>query len=472
MRADRLAALALLALSMTAPLARAADAPAPYAATAQDKGQAQAAAAVQAAPAPYVAANAQPPTAQPAADAPAADQAQAATAQPATDPHAHPHGDPHGDGFFAPPQDGAMPAPDLPIGTLAIQILDSRSMPLPDTTVTLGILHSSVAKGDSRKRVTVTTDQDGVARLDDLETGSTVAYRPMVLSDDATFAVAPFRLPDQHGMRVRLHVYPVVTELDAALVAAQGVIYAEVKDDRVQIQQALRIYNFGRTAWVPKDLVLSLPEEFTAFTTQESMSDVRAEAVPKKGVRIAGTFGPGQHMIDFRWQLPYSGQSTVRFEVGMPPRTAASRVITPASREMQLEVAGFPSPQSTNDGLGQRVLLTEKQVNRDDPALSSVQVAIKGLPSDGPGKIFATMLASAGVLAGLVLGSRRSSTRDRQGERERILSELEQLERAHAAGDVGPKTYARARRELIDELARTFADAPSEATPRGRARTR
>ena len=31
------------------------------------------------------------------------------------------------------------------------------------------------------------------------------------------------------------------------------------------------------------------------------------------------------------------------------------------------------------------------------------------------------------------------------------------LGRAHAAGDIGPKTYERARRELIDAIARSLA---------------
>lgn len=385
------------------------------------------------------------------------------------DPHGHGAGG-HGaaGGMFQAPEDGAMEDPTLPVGTLEIHIADPSGKPLANTPVTLGVLYNSVAKGESRKRLSLVTNAMGVAKIDDLETGSTVAYRPMVISDGATFSAMPFRMPEKSGMRALLHVYPVVEAIEQALVVTQSVIYTEVKDDRIQVQQAFKIYNFGRNAWVPKDLVVPLPETFTAFTTQQGMSDVGVDAVPNKGVRIHGTFGPGQHMLEFRWQLPYSGEAEVRFDVGMAPHMAASRVIAPASKDMTLEVPGFPPPQSTSDGMGQRALITEKQLRKEDPTLKSVSVVIRGLPTEGPGKLIATVLAAGGLLFGLVLGSQKPSSRDRKNERSRILAELEELERARMTDEVGPKTYEKARRELIDDLARTFADESASPPPPGR----
>jgi hypothetical protein len=40
-----------------------------------------------------------------------------------------------------------------------------------------------------------------------------------------------------------------------------------------------------------------------------------------------------------------------------------------------------------------------------------------------------------------------------------LLDELEDLERSRLSGDVGPKTYERMRRELLDALARTLSAA-------------
>jgi len=389
-----------------------------------------------------------------------------AWAQPEEEPNAPAAGHGHGgasddNGIFQPPPDGAQEDKTLPVGTLDVHIADANGNPLANTPVTLGVVFNSVAKGESRKRLLATTNAQGTARFESLDTGSAVAYRPMVITD-GTFSVAPFRLPEKAGMRALLHVYPIVEAVDAAKVVAQAIVYTEVKDDRIQVQQVYRIFNFGKVAWVPKDLILPLPESFTGFAGQQGMTDVGVDAVPKQGVRVRGTFAPGQHEIEFRWQLPYSGDADVAFDVGLVPNVAAARVIAPASRDMKLEVAGFPPPRSSSDGQGQRALITEKQLRREDPPMKSVAVAIKGLPTEGPGKFIATALSLGGLGVGLVLGAQKAPRRDRKNERERLLVELAELERAHRAGDIGPKTYASARSDLLDALARTFAaDTPS-----------
>jgi hypothetical protein len=308
------------------------------------------------------------------------------------------------------------------------------------------------------------TDDVGVARFKDLDVGSGVAYRPMVLKDGATFSVPPFQLSLKSGIRALLHVYPVTSDVDQTLVVSQSMVYAEVKDDRIQIQQAFKIYNFGRNAWVPPtELFVPLPEDFTAFATQQGMTDVGIDAIPKKGVKIRGTFSPGQHVIEFKWQLPYKGEAEAKFDVGMPPHLAAARVIAPASKGMGMEVDGFEPTKTSTDGMGQRALVTEKQLRRDDKPVKSITVTIKGLPTEGPGKIIASLLALSGLVVGIVLGARKPPPRDTKRERQQLLAALEGLELGHRDGTIGPKTYERARRELIDDLARTFAADPKPA---------
>ena len=384
------------------------------------------------------------------------------------DPHADPHGgggaSRAGGGMTEPPQDGVMEDPSAPKGSIQLQVADPSGKPLGRTEVTLGILYNSIAKGDSRKRVTMMSDDAGIARFKDLDIGSGVAYRPMVLKDGATFSVSPFALGPKGGMRALLHVYPVTSDIDQTLLVTQSMIYSEVKDDRIQVQQAIKIYNFGRNAWVPKDLVIPLPETFTAFATQQGMTDVGADAVPNKGVKLRGTFGPGEHVIEFKWQLPYAGEGQVKFDVGMAPHVAAVRVIVPAAKGMDMDVEGFDKTKASTDGTGQRALVSEKQLRREDPPVKSITVTIKGLPTEGPGKLIATFLALGGLVMGVVLGSRKAPARDTKRERQQLLAALEGLEQGHRDGNVGPKTYERARRELIDDIARTFAADPLKPT--------
>ncbi len=361
------------------------------------------------------------------------------------------------------PADAALEDPSLPKGTLDLHIVDPSGHALARTDVALAILYNSVAKGESRKRLAAMTDDVGNARFKDLESGSGIAYRPTVIKDGATFSIPPFPL-GQRGMRALLHVYPVTNDVDQALIVSQSMVYAEVKDDRIQIQQALKIYNFGKNAWVPPgNFVIVLPDTFTAFATQQGMTDVGVEAVPQKGVKLHGTFAPGQHVVEFKWQLPYAGEAQVKFEVGMPPHLAAARVIAPASRGMTMAVDGFEPTKTSTDGMGQRALVTERQIRRDEPPVRTLTVEVKGLPTEGPGKVIASFLALSTVVAGLVLGTRKAPPRDTKRERDQLLAALEAVEAARKDGSLGPKTYERARRELLDDVARTFAhDAPAK----------
>jgi hypothetical protein len=275
----------------------------------------------------------------------------------------------------------------------------------------------------------------------------------------------PFNLPQARGMRVTLHVYDASSNIQDARIVFQAALYCEVKDDRVQFEELFAVFNFGKVAWVPPtDLTVSLPAEYTAFSAQQEMSDTGAEAVAGKGIKLHGTFGPGRHDVTFRWQLPYDGASELALDVGLPPHVATSRVVAAAAPGMTMSVDGFPAAQQAPENGGQRVLQTERQVQPNDPPLRTIHVRLKDLPTAGPARFVATGIAGVGVLAGLAFAFGRAGVgaagakKPRRRERALLLVELEDLERAHAEGEIGPKTYERARRELIDALARTLGE--------------
>lgn len=360
-------------------------------------------------------------------------------------------------GTFTPPPDTEAEEASLPAGSIAVELRDPANQVLPDTELTLGILHQSVAKGESREHKVTSTDAGGNARFDGLETGGGIAYRLTVPKDGATFAALPFQLPSQRGMRVVLHVYPVTREIQEALVVMQGVLFIEVKDDRVQLEEAFTVFNLGKVAWLADGVLLRLPPSFTALSAQQTMSDQGVDSQEKEGARLHGTFAPGRHEVQFKWQLPYSGESLVDFSTGLPPHVAVLRVIAGASHGAKLHVVGFPDAERRTDAQGQKLLVTEKQVRRDEP-LSAVHVTLDGLPTPGAGRILATGLAAFLVVAGVSLargGAYRQASSDK-ARRSVLLAELADLERGRETAEVGPKTYERNRRELIDDIARTL----------------
>jgi hypothetical protein len=362
-------------------------------------------------------------------------------------------------GVFDPPPDAEQEDPNLPTGTIVVELQDWNNVPIPHSDVTIGILHQSVAKGESREHKAAITDEKGLARVDGLETGSGVAYRITVVRDAATFAAMPFQLPASRGEHVTLHVYDVTRSIKDSLIVMQGILFAEVKDDRIQIEQIVTVFNLGKVAWVPDDVVMRLPTDFTALSSQQMMNDQGVDSVDKVGGRLHGTFAPGRHEVQFRWQVPYSGQREVEFDVGLPPHVAVMRVMAGGAQGVKLIVTGFPEAQSKTDNQGARVLVTEKQVRRGEP-FDSMHVRLEGLPTPGYGRIIATCLAGSGVLLGIGfacgLGAKPEKKGREKSARARLLAELLELEEARQAGDVGPKTYERARRELVDAIARTL----------------
>jgi hypothetical protein len=271
----------------------------------------------------------------------------------------------------------------------------------------------------------------------------------------------PFQLTPARGQHVVLHVYPVTHDINEAAIGMRTIVYAEVRDDRIQFEEVYGIFNIGKVAWVPTDTTISLPEDFTGFSTQQGMSDQGVDA-DKHGARLRGTFGPGQHVIDFRWQVLWSGEKDIEAEVGLLPHVFGAVVRTPAADPIKLTVEGFPDATRATDEQGQHVLSTERALREGDQPLSRVRLELHDLPVPGPGRIIATILAMGGVALGIVFAvstGREKASRSASGVmslRAQLLAELEDLERARTAGDVGPKTYERARRDLIDAIARTL----------------
>jgi len=365
------------------------------------------------------------------------------------------HGGDGATNIFQPPEDVEQEDPTLPPGSIGVELHDADDHGVPGEVVTLGALINSIAKGDTRKHFQMTTDQRGRAVFSGLEMASNIAYRVSSSYQGGSFAATPFQLPQGKALRVVLHVYPVTRSLAAALVVSQAVLAVELRDDRLQIEEALTIYNLGRTAWQPEDVNIALPAGFTAFNFQASMTDQAVEEIDGSA-RLRGTFPPGQHALEFRWQFPWGGEKDLEFEAGLPPHTAIARVLMPSSGTVKLVATDFPPAQVLRNSTGQAFLVTELRM-RPDEKLQSVRVGLHDLPSPGPGRLIATTVATFAVGVGLFMAfsrqKRSSADAGPVDVRSSLLEELALLEAAHAAGDVGARTYERARRELIDALA-------------------
>jgi hypothetical protein len=345
----------------------------------------------------------------------------------------------------------------------------------------MGVLRNTVAKGESRSRTIRQTDDAGNIRYDGLDAGAGVAYRITVPWGDngggetATYAAFPFQLDLHNGQRVRVHVYPVTGRIEEAMVGMDARVIVELKDDALQMTERFQVFNFGAVTWVPNGVVITLPPGFKAFNTQKEMSDTGWDEVAGKGAKLRGTFTPGQHDTIFRYQIPYGGEESVDFSLSLPPHVARMAVITEANKEMALRVSDFPASQRDRSQTGQGVLVTQRELKAGDQPMKRIRIMLDNIPTEGSAKWIAVVISAITMATGLYVafeqekekrvqakktkGKKGREDPDTERARSRLVAEIASLDKAHAAGEVGPKAHARIREALLDALARLMMSA-------------
>lgn len=363
----------------------------------------------------------------------------------------------------APEQDAIVPAPELPAGTIVVRLVDGHGEPLPNADVILGVQFQKIAEGEQKTERRAKTDATGMARFDGLTTGSDFSYRVITRSGPAEYSSDPMQLKGDAGMLALLHVYPVTRNPSEAAVGAIGYVYCETRDDVFQFEVLFRYGNRSALSWVPENARMTLPSGFKAFKAGEAMTDVRFEEEAGRGVKLNGTFSPGQQSASFRFQVPRNEETSASFTFGLPPHVGEIRFIAEAAPGMELDVDGFEKPQTDVSQTGQRVLVTRRVAVRGEAnGLGTFTVSLAGIPTPGEGRwiavLIATLLAGLGVAAfrGKLGNESQQDLQERDAERARrvLLDELVDLTRARREQRVGPSTYESTRRALVEALAR------------------
>ena len=363
----------------------------------------------------------------------------------------------------APEQDAVVTAPELPPGTILIKLVDANGDPVANSDVKLGVQFQKISEGEQHTDLHAKTDLGGMARFNNLTTGSDFSYRVSARSGPAEYSSDPVQLKGDMGVMALLHVYPVTRNPAEAAVGAIGYVYVETRDDVFQFEVLFRYGNRSGVTWVPENARMSLPDGFKAFKAGEAMTDVRFEEEPGRGVKLNGTFSPGQQSASFRFQVPRKEETSASFHFGLPPHVGEIRFIAEAAPGMEIDVDGFENPQTDVSQTGQRVLVTRRVAVRGQAAgLGDFVASLAGIPTPGSGRWIAALIAT--VLAGLGFAAFRgklgdetnADLQDRDAERARrvLLDELVQLTRARREERIGPSTYESARRALVEALAR------------------
>ena len=351
--------------------------------------------------------------------------------------------------------------PSLPAGTLLVEIRDGRQKPVAKTEVTVAVLLQAVERNEARQQLAGFTDESGNVLFAGLPTGASASYRVSTMFGThpaAAYASPPFQLDLAKGQRARIHVYPVTSDIEKAVVTARAMAYFELKDDVLQVTELYEIFNMGQITWVPTDVTLDLPPGARALPLEAGMDDVRFEPT-MKGAKLVGTVSPGQHDAELQFQMPYDTGSTFETTLELPPHVATMRVVAEAAQDMTLSVAGFGAASLDRNQKGQRVLVADRQLRAGERPLGRVHITLENMPGPGTGRYWVLALACAMLALGIYLALTRGPAREEPWATEeiaqarvRIIDALQALEQARKDGTLGPKTYAREREMLLDAL--------------------
>ena len=346
----------------------------------------------------------------------------------------------------------AQATAELPAGSIRVTVLDTTGERAVGQSVDLAIL----AQGGDRDRHVQMTDDSGQARFDDLPTGTSQAYRVNVSHMGATYSSTPFQLPTDRGYDVRIIRLP-TTHSERAVLAVLTRSFLELRDTRLHIIQMVQLANLANETYIfpeeGKEVVL--PEGFTAFQSQEVMTDQRIQPT-ETGFKVRGSLPPGQVQLTWAYDVPLD-TGKMELELPLPWRTFTARVETDAPEGLDLEVSGMPDADLHETG-GHRLLFTQKRYGPSDPPPDTLRVQLSGIPGPGPMRWIALgamiILVGTGLMFMFVRGGKPSVKREALSRRrDELLAEAENLEKMFRQDEVGPKFRRRQMDAIVTELA-------------------
>ncbi len=369
--------------------------------------------------------------------------------------------DPHASSPDAPalarkPIASTEPNPALPPGTIRVRVVDAATeRPVPNAQIQLGTMN----RDNTRTTADAKASGAGEHTFAKLATGDGQAYRVNVMHDGAKFSSMPFRLPTDQGFDVTIRQLQ-TTRDPRELVLYVGATSIELRDERLKIVQQARLINIGSKAFVfPEEgQLVKLPQGFTAFQSEELMTDQRMTSSEGEGFKIRGSVPPGEITLTWGFDVPTSG-TEMEFSFELPWTTFAYRVLADAAPGMSIAVEDMPEPVLHEEN-GRRFWVSEIMKRVGEPPLRLVKVHVRGIPGPGPLRIIATIAAILVLIAGAMIARRRppapivvTTTEEFERRKAELVARAKSLAAERERGEIGPEFHAEQLAEIEEQLA-------------------
>ena len=270
-------------------------------------------------------------------------------------------------------------------------------------------------------------------------------------------------LTDKGGVRAFLHVFDSTADIEQAGILGRTEVQISFKEDVIVVSCSVTYLNRSPYAWVA-EREIKLPPGFKALTTPDGMSP--ALVPTETGAILRGTLPPGEVELGFRYHLPLEKDGSQDLRLPFLPNIVQVAVGMEASKSMEIAGKGFDAAKRSADPSGKSWLITYRNAKERGDYIPNAELTISGLPTRAIGSWVALFLAlaAAGVSVTYVISRRNQvalpadSMADLEDAKQALLKEFVSLERARKQGEIGPKTYDRIRRAMLDALARIMGE--------------
>jgi hypothetical protein len=374
------------------------------------------------------------------------------------------------------PTGTVAPVPDLPAGTLELDLRDAGGQPLAGKRVQLAQVRLKPAQGGQEAGrevgvVEATSDQRGRARFTELLTGEAAGYAAVTEHEGLRLGTQPFRMPVESGMRGQILALRRTADRSALQLDPRSKIILQLREESIAVMMALFVRNTSQELFDPGEEGLILPLPDGAVGAQELEGSEPIEITPGVGIKIKNPIPPDSAaqfvtQVRFGYVLLADG-SSVDLRQTLPISLPEPFILAPARDKLDVEGSGVRKLPDEKDSEGARVLAwTTPPV----PASGTLSLAVTGIPSrDRAGRTAAATLCiifivGAVILAGPLRGKRDDSDEQRESlsqKREKLFAELVTLEQQRKADEPRGASNGKLgdrRRELVGKLETVYRE--------------
>jgi hypothetical protein len=328
-------------------------------------------------------------------------------------------------------------APELPKGTLVIEVRKADGQPLVGQPVRLGEIALVQGEGTPSRQVKVhpgVTDSAGNVRFDDLPTGETAGYAAVTEHEGLRLSTEPFRMPPDTGVRGQIVALRRTSDPSVLKLDPQTKVIIDLREDALAIMVGLFFRNTSQEIFDPGEQGLMIPLPEGAVNAQEIEGGEPLEVLPGKGVLLKSAIPPDSAAnvmtnARFGYVLPAEGADTLEIPQVFPVVMPSPFLLVPHKSGLKLEASGLKPLPDEIDGSGDKTFaFTTPPV----AAGGTLTMTVSGIPGrKRTGRNVAAGLSLMLIAAAFVgaRGAGRGPGKSSQGvdDRERLIARREQL---------------------------------------------